>query len=342
MKLKAVIFAAALFAVFPAQAADGLKIFENLSVSGYLQAQYVNDESSEDELTGSGTRNRDQFSVRRAYLKFTYKAAPTARFVVQTDIASSSLKDGYVELMEPWTKWKNSLIAGQFTYPFGWEVQYSSSRRELPEYSRVIRTLFPGERDRGVMIGGRAPNERFRYAVAVVNGTGTSQRFDTNERKDLVGRVAYSWPALTVGASAYRGASLVAASYDPTGVEFDKERTGVDFQWKTPLRGFQVRGEYIRGNEPPPAGTARLASADVEGWHVYGVQKIGTRHELAVRVDEYDPDTDVKGNAILTVGGAYLFHWDKNSRIMAAYEVPRHETADPDDNLFTLRYQYSF
>src|SRR5688572_31882283 len=165
---------------------------ENLSrmrLSGYLQAQYVNDERSTNELTSpTATRNLDQFSVRRARVKFTYQFSPTSRFVLQPDITSSgvALKDGYVELTEPWTSWKNTLTAGQFNWPFGFEIMYSSSAREMPERSRVIRTLFPGERDRGVMLSGLGMQERFRYQVAVVNGTGTTRSDDLNKRKDVL------------------------------------------------------------------------------------------------------------------------------------------------------------
>lgn len=323
-------------------------VLENLNrmrFSGYIQAQYVNDERSRDELGGStGTRNFDQFSVRRARVKFTYQHSPTARFVLQPDITSSgvTLKDGYVELTEPWTQWKNTVTAGQFNWPFGFEIMYSSSSREMPERSRVIRTLFPGERDRGVMLSGLGLAERLRYQVAIVNGTGTARSDDLNSQKDIVGRVGYSFGAFDIGGSLYRGTDLIATSANATGVEFDKERQGIDFQWATPVPGLGVRGEYITGKQAPSAGTTRTVSQDVEGWYFYAIQNIGTRHQFAVRLDEYDPDTDVDDNATLTLGGSYIFHWDANSKVMFAYERPKLETSDPDDNVFTLRYQYAF
>jgi hypothetical protein len=318
-------------------------IVENLNrmkLSGYIQAQYVHDESSEDTLTSpTATRNRDQFSVRRARIKFTYQFAQTSRFVLQPDITSSgvSLKDGYLELTEPWTLWRNTLTAGQFNWPFGFEIAYSSSSREMPERSRVVRTLFPGERDRGVMLSGRGFAERFIYQVAIVNGTGTTQSFDFNKRKDFVGRVGGTFGPLDLGVSAYRGRDLVATASRPSGVAFDKERTGVDFQLITPIPGLGVRGEYIRGKE---------RAADVDGWYAYAIQNLGTRHQFVARADDYDPNTDVSSNAAtrstFTLGGSYIFHWDANSKLMLAYEHPELEELDPDDDVVTLRYQYSF
>lgn len=319
--------------------------FNKLKVTGYLQAQYVDDESSENALGGSsGTRNRDQFSVRRARVKFTYQATPTSRFVLQPDITSSgvSLKDGYVELTEPWTQWKHTLTAGQFNWPFGFEIMYSSSQREVPERSRIVRTLFPGERDRGVMLSGRTPNKRFNYRVAIVNGTGTVRGDDLNERKDVVGRVGYSLGAFDVGASLYRGSDLIATSTVATGREFDKQRQGLDVQWTTPIPGLGIRAEYITGKQAPASGTSRTESFDVDGWYVYAIQNLGTRHQFAVRLDEYDPDTDTGNNTVRTLNPSYIFHWDAHSKVMAAYEWIESQGSDPDDNIFTLRYQFSF
>ena len=103
-----------------------------------------------------------------------------------------------------------------------------------------------------------------------------------------------------------------------------------------------LRGEYMTGKQAPSAGTTRTESFDVKGWYFYAIQNLGTRHQFVVRVDEYDPDTDRGNNAILTINPAYVFHWDEHSKVMLSYEMPDTEGSDPDDNVFTLRYQFSF
>lgn len=325
-----------------------------MKLSGYIQAQYVNDETSQNSLSGAAaTRNRDQFSIRRGRIKFTYQFAPTSRFVIQPDITTSGvvLKDGFVEFTEPWTQWHHTLTAGQFNWPFGFEIGYSSSDREAPERSRVVRTLFPGERDRGVQISGLGLQDRFNYKVAIVNGTGTSQSFDFNKRKDLVGRAGGALGPVDVGVSIYRGSELVSVATNTAGLEFDKQREGIDFQWVTPLPGLGIRGEYIRGVQPPAPGAAAASAkaADVAGYYVYAIQNLGTRHQFVVRYDSYDPDTDnvlpnTAANAkVDTLGGSYIFHWDAHSKVMFAYEKPETQGfTDPDDNVFTLRYQFKF
>ncbi len=314
-------------------------VLNRMKFSGYLQAQYVNDESTLNELTSpNATRNRDQFSIRRARIKFTYQATPNSRFVFQPEITTSgtSIKDAWVEYTEPYTPWKNTLTAGQFNWPFGFEVGFSSSDRELPERSRVIRALFPGERDRGVMVSGRGFAERFTYAVAIVNGSGTTQSFDSNKRKDTVGRVGMNLGALDLGLSIYRGRDLVATTLRPKGIEFDKEREGFDFQLITPIPGLGLRGEYISGKE---------RGADVDGWYFYAIQNLGTRNQIAVRIDEYDPISDLDSTpatqSVRTIGGSYIFHWDAHSKFMFTYEKPELDgLVDPKDNVFTLRLQY--
>jgi hypothetical protein len=135
---------------------------------------------------------------------------------------------------------------------------------------------------------------------------------------------------------------LIATRAHAAGVEFDKQRQGLDFQWATPVRGLKVRGEYLTGKQAPVSGTARTASHDVDGWYLYAIQNVGKRHQFVVRLDEYDPDTEVDDNAVRTINPSYIFHWDEHSKVMAAYELIQSQGDDPEDNVFTLRYQYSF
>ncbi|MBV8518954.1 MAG: hypothetical protein JO197_16285 [Acidobacteria bacterium] len=333
---------------------NSVDALSKMRITGYILAQYVNDESSVNALSSAAaTRNKDQFSVREARVKFTYQLTPTSRFVLQPEVATSgvSLKDGYVEFTEPWTQWHHTVTAGQFNWPFGFEIAYSSSDRELPERARVTRTLFPSERDRGVQLSGLGFGDRFNYKAALVNGTGTLQTFDFNKRKDFVGRVGGSFGPLDVGVSWYRGAELVSVASNTAGQEFAKQREGIDFQLVTPIRGLGLRGEYIRGKQPPlPNAAANAAlAADVTGYYLYAIQNVGTYHQFAVRYDAYDPDSGhdlphVAANAkVATLGGSYIFHWDENSKIMVAYErLKTRGFADPDDNVFTLRYAYKF
>jgi hypothetical protein len=118
-----------------------------IKISGYIQAQYQYFESP---ALLSTTNN--YFSIRRARVKITYEALDGIKFVLQPDFSPGalSLKDAYVVLNDRWTK-TFSLTAGKFNRP-NYEVEYSSSQRELPERSSVIKALYPGERAIGAKL----------------------------------------------------------------------------------------------------------------------------------------------------------------------------------------------
>lgn len=288
---------------------------KRLKFSGYIQAQYL------DDSTAAGEGSHGQFTIRRGRLKAVYAAAETARLTLQIDASSAGveLRDAYIELMEPWTSWRHTLTAGQFKWPFGFEVLQSSSDREMPERSRVVRALFPGERDRGVMLSGTGWSERFRYHLALVNGSGISRRFDPDENKDLVGRLTWDAGPLDLGVSAYLGEDG----------SFDKQRQGIDVQLATPLPGLTLRGEYIGGEE---------RGQDVDGWYAYVIKRLAERHQLVLRVDEYDPGANLD---VFTVGGSYLYQWDRNTRLMFAFESADSEQLDNAETV-TVRVQYRF
>lgn len=300
-----------------------------LKITGYLQAEYIEDDRSTDVVGG----NRDEFRVRRGRVKFTYQAHPSARFVIQPDFSSSgvSLKDAYIELYESTTGWNHTLTAGQFALPFGQEITLSSSRREVPERSRVIRTLFPGERDRGATVSGTVPAGWFNYTVGLVNGSGVDERRDTDSEKDLIGRLGFELGQFIFGISGYVGEELVATSSQPAGVWFDKERQGVDLEWATPVEGLRVRAEYVEGEE---------LGAEVNGWYVYLIQDFLDRHRIAVRVDEYDPGR--LRPSVQTVVGAYTYDLTRNTILMLAYEHPDIEGTNIDHDVTTVRLQYKF
>ena len=233
---------------------------KKLSVSGYIQARYEWQWPSrtgttaitpvEPWFTGtavpSSQRNQDNFYIRRGRVKFTYTAGPTSRYVLYFDGSKNtvSMKEAYVELTEPWTKHNLSLLFGQFNWPFGFEIERSSSVREVPERSRAVRVLFPGERDRGANLTIPVVDHNgFRVLIngGAFNGTGIDNSIftwqDPTRRKDYIGRAKVQLPTfgplhLDFGGSGYFGDFYVpatSAAYQVTGWT-DTNRNG---RWDT-------------------------------------------------------------------------------------------------------------
>ncbi|NJK98451.1 MAG: hypothetical protein HC905_29190 [Bacteroidales bacterium] len=111
----------------------------------------------------------------------------------------------------------------------------------------------------------------------------------------------------------------------------------------------------------------------MSGGYVYFLQNIfQSRHQLVVKYDWYDPNTDVSGNEIgragsltgaadvkfTTLGLGWIYRWNSQVKITAYYDVVTNEISnasaaigkntlntwaeDRKDNVFTLRVQYKF
>jgi len=243
-----------------------LQKLTKIKFSGYVQAQYDYYDFSP-KPTPSNT-----FYIRRARLKATYEAIDGVKFVLQPDYATNnlSLKDAYVVLNDRWTK-TFSIWAGQFNRP-DYEVEYSSSQREVLERSRMIRTLYPGEREIGVKLEANPQNIPFKFQLAALNGnfTGNSAKDgkdakDIDNGKDLMARAVYSFKfpkcglGVDFGLNGYYGSVQTKDSKyvlnsenkldsATTGSYLPKKWAGAEMQfyWDF-LGGMALKGEYIMG-----------------------------------------------------------------------------------------------
>lgn len=132
---------------------ENVKKLHKLKVSGYIQTQFQYGEEKASLKVGSKNENSaksfNRVGVRRGRVKFTYQEGLVSG-VFQIDVTEKvvNFKDVYLNLKHPWSR-TNELRVGSFDCPFGYEIGYSSSRRESPERSTVFQTLFPDEIDLG-------------------------------------------------------------------------------------------------------------------------------------------------------------------------------------------------
>lgn len=354
--------------------------------SGYVQARWETAENKSDsvQVTGSGPTitpaNSERFSIRRGRMKLTYDSGPLSQAVLYFDGATSGsnvnfrLLEATVTLFDPWTLLhKHALTIGQMNVPFGWEIERSSSVRELPERSRAENVLFPGERDRGVKLVS-AWTPQLETVVGIYNGLGISNSdfptADPTRAKDLVARARWSQGRVDGAVSYYTGRWLTPLT--GTDVVTDKTRLGLDAQtfWELPaVGGGSLRAEYYGGREVNPDSVKALTvtpaspasgrllrpgaspahfATDMQGWYVMWVQNVGERLQLAARWDTYDPDTGLDHDQYeRTSLGINWFH-DGYTRVTVAYDIPKTEKrvagrwTDPHDNLWTLQVQHKY
>jgi phosphate-selective porin len=300
-----------------------------IKISGYIQAQYENYEH--DLFANYAPQNT--FYIRRARVKFTYEALDGVKFVLQPDFSTGNvaLKDAYAVVNIPklngWTIW-----AGQMNRP-NYEVEFSSSSREVMERSLIIRTLYPGEREIGAKLEYSGTNTPILFQFMVMNGNFTSTNNttvakDIDSKKDLMGRLVYSLKlpgaglGIDFGANGYYGGTratknMYVKNSDLTldslsiGDYMKKQWIGAELRlYADILGGLSIKGEYIAGTNSFPSATAspasnasvatKLASANIyrsfSGYYVYLVKNVGLKHQFVVRYDYFDPNTKISGD----------------------------------------------
>ena len=150
---------------------NATRLLQKFKVSGYIQAQYQFAQTSADgnnfklakaqnAYETAEMKDFGRFGLRRGRFKLTYEDG-IASGVVQIDVTDKGIddngrnvvmfKDIYLQVKDPWFG-TNMLKAGIFDRTFGYEIAYSSSRRESPERARIFQTLFPDERDLGITV----------------------------------------------------------------------------------------------------------------------------------------------------------------------------------------------
>lgn len=232
---------------------DNEKEKSGLTIGGYVQSQYQHFFIPDSvgaatkyfaAFSGGNFVNRftyDRFTIRRGRISVSH-LGENHKAVFSFDISERGLgvKDAYLDYTEPYFK-AIKLTAGMFNRPFGQEIGLSSSKRESPERSRVVQTLFPNERDLGFGIGFKMPEESafsfFNLKAAIINGNGTA--YETDNYKDKLGRV---------------------------GVDFSKEESKVQFK-----AGFSFYNGYINHIYEP---VDTVASNTTTKYYIYRFQDV--------------------------------------------------------------------
>jgi hypothetical protein len=340
-------------------------LMKKLKISAYAQARYEARQNAVNGLDATGKPGlADTFNIRRGRLKFTFAANKWSTLVISPDFASKgfTLKDLYIDLNDQWTK-THKLRVGQFNVPYGYEIEESSSAREMPERSRWERVLFPGERDRGAAIyGDLSP---LVYSLGVMNGNMSADRdanftgVDHNFAKQYLARVGIETGGLQAGVSGSHNIKLIPAVAPDldAGIrghgnkEYTERLAGVYlvYERELPYLGdFALKGEYNRGwtgifadefGTTKPGHLKPERRAKMLGWHVLVSQFVTANNQLAYRIEQFDPDlesrdkdcntakhaaTDFCHFSRITVHTvAWNYFFKENVRITTALEIPR-------------------
>jgi len=270
---------------------DAAATGKKLKISGYIQAQVESTEKQgslkvgekRNDSTEVGDINR--FGIRRGRIKLAYDDNGY-QGVLQFDLTEKgmALKDAYISVLDPWVGYA-SVKGGVYDRPFGYEISYSSSRRESPERSMVFQTLFPDERDLGFMLTLQPPKTSpwnvLKLEAGLFAGNGIYK--ETDNKKDFIGHLSYNKAfgnfKVGLGASMYSGFVLQSTSkvYEMSTDLFKLDATatnkgkfakrdyfGIDGQlsFSSFLGLTTLRAEYLAGTQP---GTSKSSSSPKSG-----------------------------------------------------------------------------
>lgn len=318
-----------------------LEVLKGLKVSGYIQGQYQYGDVDASLNVGSKNTSKEEgyhrMGIRRGRIKFTYDKS-NASAVFQLDVTEKgvSFKDVYMQINDPKFS-ASSIKVGVFDRPFGYEITYSSSSRETPERSQIFRTLFPNERDLGVMVTLR-PKKGSAWNILKLDAglfAGNGIKSDIKNRKDVITRLSVDKKfneMIRIGAGVsyynggvYQGSPKVFSFTDQGFIDVNdsinigqyakREYIGVDAQFRaiTALGVTTLAGEYLWGVQPAGSKSSKSPnSSDVStddtyirnfsGGYVVFVQDLGVLpFSAVVKYDWYDPNTKVAGDDIGTL-----------------------------------------
>jgi Phosphate-selective porin O and P len=206
------------------------EIFRNLTISGYVQAQYEAHQDSQDQLDPSGNPlNKDRFVLRRARLKVEkeWQYASSMFEIDGNTVNGPAISLWHAEAsllyrgdrpftLPPFVK----LTFGIFDTPFGYELVEGPKTRWFMERSQMSRAIWPGEPDLGARL--TSALGWFRGSVAILNGnpaglaTGFPLR-DPASAKDIAARGGFELTPtpplfLAGGVSVYNGKGFHAGT----------------------------------------------------------------------------------------------------------------------------------
>lgn len=331
----------------------------------YIQVQY----RDTDQKGGSN----DAFSVRRTRIGITQNIDPRTVLRASFDIATGTttnvaqMRDAFVrwDLEPSFEKVGTEIYFGQFPLPLGFELERSSGDREFPERTAYNRTMFAGERSRGVMVR-HGLNEKSHIHIGGYNAL----TFDDPEQRSVApgpeNRLAMSTgirfydTQYDFGISYFKGerARVTTTRTSPNQTivhpRVDREFLFLDGS----LVGFIVpqaflRAEYMKGKDRVPItpGAQQSISSprgrvDMEGMQLQLGYNVNYRNQLNVRWEQFDPNKDTDGNVVTTWAAAWSYFINPGARITLSREwvndAARAGVDDQEYQITTLRVVFRF
>ncbi len=279
----------------------------------------------------------DAFQFRRLRLIFDDAFAQRFSARVVLELASGS-NQANLALRDAIFTWdasggsrlgRDSVLAGQFAVPLGYELERSEIDREFPERSQFNGTLFGTERSRGIEY--RRSDGRWTLrgggfdALTIGDPEQTNLSSGTGDRLAVVGGARYS-PSKdsSVGISGFAGDRASYTVGSATSPLVGRRFLYADAKVGGLLNNrLTFLGEAMAGHDRVPSATADPArdGHDMAGYSLVGVLGLSHADRLAFRWEGFDSNLDAGDSGLHGVGIAYLRDLSANVRFTFSQEA---------------------
>lgn len=250
--------------------------------------------------------------------KFEFELGPL-KTDATNNVNNSRLTDAYVEFAKfP----AATLRVGQYKVPFGLQELTSDTRQEFVDRS-ITNAKFTPSRDIGLMLLGNAWDKKFGYQVGIFNGSGQNNPQEDQKQMyavrlwiDPLGEYklfeaandASDKNVLHLGLG-YRGGEVMRGTATAGVFEDADNESAANFEVAWRWKRLFVMGEYFTQKDELQNPTV-APDVEAQGWHVQlGVMVQPTKHELALRYAQVEPDknvADAKQTEARLVYGYYI------------------------------------
>jgi len=291
-----------------------------VKLSGFAQAQIVNDESLANKLSFAGQR-----------VRFIAKGDLGDKVGAFIQVEGLTADMNVLDVVMDYDLGTAGKVAiGRFCIPVGLQNPVSPYNLHTINYALVVQNLVgKGARDIGIRWTGKY--DIVDWALAYINGTGagvaaTSVVAEDNDEKDIVARVGVSVPGV-----AGLGAGVSIYSGKAGALKTDRKRTGIDVKYEKDAISAQL--EYITGED----GTTKK-----NGYYLEVGYKINDLLQPMIRYDFYDPNTDLSDNEnTITAIGANVY-LGKNAKVQIFSETKTEKPTDIKNDVITVQTAVKF
>ena len=327
-----------------------------LNISNRMQIRFTHEDLDINSATSKP--ERDSFRLRRMKMKFdgwVYNKNLTYEFQANFADSANILEDANINY--DFTKGKKAVMvkAGQFKVPFGRQELTSSGSQQFVDRTLVSNTFARG-RDIGVQLWGTPFSSKIDWRVGLFNGNGRTVSRNDNDDLQLNARLAWQpFGDVKYSESDFESTGnflfAIAADYESSVREVAAAGTAVAHQNDQEILGFDVvakwsglslYGEIFDRSNDRNKGFSDFDDAGIILQAGYFI--LPKKFEVAVRVAELDPNSDVDDNERTENGVALNWFPNKhNHKLQADYRLIEDKArANSDDKEFRLQYQLIF